>query len=295
MSHKATNWAIEQRGLKPIAKVLLWRLADRHNPDYGCFPDQASLAHDCEISRASVNRYLNELEERGLIRREQRIHPDTKKQMNTRYVLAFEPDFGTPDVVGRVSDSDTENEPSRVSENDKAVSQKPGVAVSQSCETLTSKRTSNGTGNALRAASEQVSFDDVWSAFPRRPMTNRKDAEAAFNATSEAERPRILIAAKRFHQWHIEDSAARKADPDSQLEFRVALGKWLRTGAWMEALSVPLKADPVRPSAEGVVLLPPDHPDVKAVERLRGRPVILGKSGNATLYVEEIEQARAAA
>ena len=295
MSHKATNWAIEQRGLKPIAKVLLWRLADRHNPDYGCFPDQASLAHDCEISRASVNRYLNELEERGLIRREQRLHPDTKKQMTTRYVLAFEADFGTPHVASRVSDSDTGNEPSRVSESDKAVSQKAAVAVSQSCETLTSNRTSNGTGKALRDTSEQVSFGEVWNAYPRRPMTNRKEAEAAFSALGTSEHPRLLIAAKRFHQWHIEDSAARKADPASQLEFRTGLGRWIRSGVWVEALSVPLKSDPVPPLANGLVVLTPDHPVFAAVERLRGRKVPLGQSGRATFRIEEIEQARAAA
>ncbi|WP_323015810.1 helix-turn-helix domain-containing protein [Devosia sp.] len=295
MSHKATNWAIEQRGLKPIAKVLLWRLADRHNPDYGCFPDQASLAHDCEISRASVNRYLNELEERGLIRREQRIHPDTKKQMNTRYVLAFEDDFGTPDVASRVSDSDTENEPSRVSENAEAVSQKQGVAVSQSCETLTSKGTSNLTGNALRAASERVDFDLAWKAFPHRPMPNRTAAVKAWDALSDEETVRCFTAIKRFARWHVEDSEARGVDPKAQLEFRPGMGRWIGTGAWVEALTVPLKSDPVPPLANGLVVLTPDHPDFIAVERLRGRKIPLGQSGRATFRIEEIEQARAAA
>jgi hypothetical protein len=51
MSHDATNWAIKQRGLKPTTKIVLWHLCDRFNPDYGCFPSQARLAHDCEISR----------------------------------------------------------------------------------------------------------------------------------------------------------------------------------------------------------------------------------------------------
>jgi hypothetical protein len=51
MSHEATNWAIKQRGLKPTTKIVLWHLCDRFNPDYGCFPSQARLAHDCEISR----------------------------------------------------------------------------------------------------------------------------------------------------------------------------------------------------------------------------------------------------
>ena len=38
MSHKATVWAIQQRGLKPATKIVLWFLCDRHNPDFGCFP-----------------------------------------------------------------------------------------------------------------------------------------------------------------------------------------------------------------------------------------------------------------
>ena len=33
MSHKATVWAIQQRGLKPATKIVLWFLCDRHNPD----------------------------------------------------------------------------------------------------------------------------------------------------------------------------------------------------------------------------------------------------------------------
>ena len=36
MSHKATLWAIEQRGLKPTTKIVLWHLCDRFNPDFGC-------------------------------------------------------------------------------------------------------------------------------------------------------------------------------------------------------------------------------------------------------------------
>ena len=44
MSQAATNWAIQQRGLKPATKIVLWFLCDRHNPDFGCFPTQARLA-----------------------------------------------------------------------------------------------------------------------------------------------------------------------------------------------------------------------------------------------------------
>lgn len=97
MSHEATSWAVKLRGLKPTAKVILWHLADRHNPDHGCFPSQARLAYDAEVSRATLNRHLDDLEAMGLIRRIRSIDPRTKRQNATRYVLAFEDGFSGDD------------------------------------------------------------------------------------------------------------------------------------------------------------------------------------------------------
>lgn len=99
MSHEATNWAIKQRGLKPTTKIVLWHLCDRFNPDYGCFPSQVRLAHDCEISRSTLNEHLGQLEATGLLRRVPRIDPVTKRQMQTRYILGFEQGFTPADVV----------------------------------------------------------------------------------------------------------------------------------------------------------------------------------------------------
>lgn len=93
MSHAATHWAIQQRGLKPTTKIVLWHLCDRFNPDFGCFPSQEQLADDCEISRSTLNEHLALLETAGLIRRVQRLNPSNKRQMPTRYILAFEPGF----------------------------------------------------------------------------------------------------------------------------------------------------------------------------------------------------------
>lgn len=150
MSHDATNWAIKVKGLKPIARIVLWHLADCHNPSMGCFPSQEYLAEHCEISRASVNRCLDDLEQRSLLRRQARVHPDTKRQLPTRYFLACEKDFHAQDVASRVSGLDTgpalesgaqvggpavENSESRVS--------KTGGAVSHSSETLTFKEPIN--------------------------------------------------------------------------------------------------------------------------------------------------------
>ena len=94
MSHKATSWAIQQRGLMPVTKLVLWYLCDRHNPDFGCFPSQDQLAADAEISRASLNVHLQKLESAGLIRRHRRHSEDTHRRKSTRYLLGFEDDFG---------------------------------------------------------------------------------------------------------------------------------------------------------------------------------------------------------
>jgi hypothetical protein len=97
MSHEATNWAIRQRGLKPTTRIVLWHLCDRFNPDYGCFPSQDRLADDCEISRSTLNAHLALLEAAGLLRRVPRLHPVTRRQMPTRYILGFEPGFAPDD------------------------------------------------------------------------------------------------------------------------------------------------------------------------------------------------------
>lgn len=94
MSHRATNWAIVQRGLKPAVKIVLWYLCDRHNKDHGCFPSQETLVEDCEVSRPTLNRHLAELEELRLIRRVQRSDRKTRKQKSTMYLFAF--DFEDP-------------------------------------------------------------------------------------------------------------------------------------------------------------------------------------------------------
>ena len=110
MSHEATNWAIKQRGLKPTTKIVLWHLCDRFNPDYGCFPSQDRLAEDCEISRSTLNEHLGQLEAAGLLRRVPRLHPVTKRQMPTRYILGFEPGFTphVPDPCPETGHGDTE-------------------------------------------------------------------------------------------------------------------------------------------------------------------------------------------
>lgn len=124
MSHGATNWAIQQRGLKPATKVVLWHLCDRHNKDTGrCDPSQEQLADDAEMSRATVNRHLEVLEDKGLIRRVRRFDRGTGHRERTFYRLAFDTNLA-------MSQNDTretpENQGDPMSQNEtRSMSQKP--------------------------------------------------------------------------------------------------------------------------------------------------------------------------
>jgi len=93
MSHAATNWAIQQRGLKPATKIVLWFLCDRHNPDFGCFPTQARLAEDAKMSISALNDHLATLESLGLIHRIRVKDLRTHRRLPTRYILGFEQGF----------------------------------------------------------------------------------------------------------------------------------------------------------------------------------------------------------
>lgn len=267
MSHRATSWAVQQRGLKPAVKILLWHLADRHNVDNGCFPNQSMLASDCEMSRATVNRHLDELERGGLIRRVPRVDPDTKRQLSTRYILAFEDDFEPLHVEGRVSNLDTEpclkNGESRVSNIDNP--------VSQSCETLTCKGTRKEPGSPLA----RVAFDEIWEAFPRNPVSRSMDALPVWNGVPDTDTHAALAGAVRFSAWFREEAGRRREDYEDRLTFAPTLANWLRKRGWVQALSLKVKSQPLDAAALDQI----EYVDrisqpalFEACERVRGKP-----------------------
>ena len=116
MSHKATAWAFDQRGLRPAAKLVLVYLADCHNAHTRrCDPMQETLAAHCEMSRSTVNLHLKNLEERRLIKRIQRTNKHTKKQKSTFYILGCDENL-TQDIEKPVSENRTRDLGGAVSE-----------------------------------------------------------------------------------------------------------------------------------------------------------------------------------
>lgn len=266
---------------KDVHMRVLLKLGSHTNNRGWCEVNQKKLGEAIGKSRETVNRAIRDLCEMGyLMKREQRTKANGRTISQYR-VLMDRPDT-TPDVDPPV----------------KSTSQ--GVVTPKDhnpCDEATSQHNDPSSNDhpSLRSDCERVSFDEVWDEFPQRPGANRTEAKREFARLTDDESRRCLVAAKRFAQWHVEDAEARKVEPDAQLQFRPGMGKWIRTGAWVEALHIPLKSDPVPPGPNGLIVLPGDHPDVRAVEKMRGKPFVLGKSGKVTLRAEEIEQARAMA
>ena len=130
MSHAATNRAIQQRGLKPATKIVLWFLCDRHNPDFGCFPTQARLAEDAAMSISARNEHLATLEDLGLIHRIRAHDPRSHRRQPTRYILGLEAEFPQeppPESGDNFVKIMEENDDPSPESPDGAISRFPGV------------------------------------------------------------------------------------------------------------------------------------------------------------------------
>lgn len=192
MSHKATNWAIQQRGLRPAAKLVLWHLCDRFHPDNGCFPSQATLADDCELSRSSLNDQLAELEAAKLIRRE-RQHGAGNKRQATRYRLAFEPDFDD------VKEAEPCPEIGHGSMSENHLKPCPNLAeshVRNSDTNLVREPVKEPIERDARASDEE--FERARKAWPTGFTDSREDALAAWLALPAADRTEALTEIPRF-------------------------------------------------------------------------------------------------
>lgn len=284
MSIQAVAFVLDTHVPEVSAKMLLVCLANAHNHTTGlCCPSVARLSEESSMSRRSVQRWLKWLTETGLIETVETSDESGRQKANEYRIVGFGRGANlTPSPRGRGVIVDT-------GEGD------TGDALGGDTVGTPLKKPEENRKKEREQASTRVSFERILEAFPCRPMMNRTDALGAYSELSDDETARVLIAAQRYCRWHVEDAQTRNETPQAALEYRIGLGKWIRSGAWVEALTIPLKSDPVPPAANGLVVLASDHADFIAVQKLRGKPIMVGNSGKATFRIEEIEQARAQA
>lgn len=221
MSHDATNWAIKQRGIKPALKVVLWNLCDRYHPDNGCFPSQDTLAADCEVPRSTLNVYLDELEKKGLIAREQRRQRGSQRQERTRYYFPFEPDFERFSAQENSPEEDRPSPETGHGDEGQAVSRNAGEPSPENGES----RVQNLDSNPVR---EPV----------KEPVRERESASAM--GGQEEESP--VAIERAFKRWYptwptyVDDSEPKARLAWQRLSPQERLKAAEMTGAYLEAV-----------------------------------------------------------
>ncbi|AHD09517.1 helix-turn-helix domain-containing protein [Phaeobacter gallaeciensis] len=169
MSHKAVSWALEQRHLKPGPWIVLIQLADRHNKDtLQCDPDQKLIAADCNMSRATVNRHLEDLEHTGLIRRIPRVNPRTNKALSTFYILGLNFD-NPPEVEFAVSQNET-RKPKGQKEN-------KGASRVSNCDTAPSLKNADSRVSKIAIPESQIETQTLVN----KPVREHCAADAPHN------------------------------------------------------------------------------------------------------------------
>lgn len=78
MSNKQVARVWDMRGLPAHLKLPLLRLADHANSEGLCFPGQASLARDCDVSERSIRYALDHLDRLGLVEKVRRRRRSTQ-------------------------------------------------------------------------------------------------------------------------------------------------------------------------------------------------------------------------
>lgn len=216
MSRVATTWALEQRGLKPAAKIVLIQLADHHNKDTGqCNPRIGLLAEECEMSRATVFRYLNELEERGLIERVEGTR-EGGGRTSSHYTLKMEASFAVEGSQNETPPRLNLTHPPSQNETDPVSPVRPP----------------NRTGN-INQGSEHAARDMLVR------VLSPETADAFLAHRKALRKPVTPEAAKR-----LATKLAQCADPDAAVSLSIENG-W--TGVFPERQAAP-RASPRRPS-----------------------------------------------
>lgn len=232
MSHKATNWAISQRGLKPASKLILWHLSDCHNSHTGrCDPSQDRLAYDCEVSRSTLNLHLTDLENRGMIQRQRRYDKAKKTQETTFYILGFD----LPE---------TQNEVYPMSENRtrKAVSEKPSKPCPKKAESRVLKSDTNPVREPViepcAETRNKIGFDEFWKIYPRA-RNQLRSAELFKAAVSDGTPPEWIIRSAK--SYAIENR-------ENEKKYIAYSDNWLDGERWKDFASKPEQTEKPDPA-----------------------------------------------
>ena len=203
MSTKAVVWALHSPDLTDGEFRVLINLADRHNPDLGCFPSIRKVAEDCNNkSRSSIFNHLNSLEKKGFIKRIKRCRPDGQQTSN-EYILYLDKGVQDLDTGGA----------------------KSGLGCIQNMDTNNHITNNHITKPILRSI--ELGFKEFWDVYPRK--VGRANAEKAFSKASQSVGVDKILDAVRPYA---------KSVSHKEKKFIPHPATWLNQGRWDDDIEI---------------------------------------------------------
>ena len=200
MSHYMTALAMQQKGLKAPAKIVLYWIADHHNSETeACFPSLSTLAEECEMSKRAVQGHIDTLEQSGVVTRVQRKRSNGSQTSNGyRLNLTKQPWQNLPPPLAESASPPWQNLP-------------PHNLGSNNLGSITSK--------------DMSIFDDLWKMYPKKvgKGTARKALAKAITKTPADKIQHSLALFVR--SWGNQDN-----------KFMPHLATWLNGERWDDEL-----------------------------------------------------------
>jgi len=204
MSHYMTALAMQQTGLKPATKIVLYWIADHYNHEtHACFPSHKRLSVLCEMSRQSVINHIAILQEKGLLEATNRTR-DNGSNTSCEYKLLLESDdvknIDTPStdfLHGDVNLFNTHN--------------------------LVNNNLVNETNDVLTNDEFTTNFEIFWQSYPKK--TGKQYAKKAFaKAIKGTESGKIICACYAYAKLCKEENRPKK--------YTLNPATWLNGGHW---------------------------------------------------------------
>ena len=238
-----TALAMQQTGIKPHAKIVLYWLADHHNGESGlCFPSLNTLARLCQMTRATVVVHLDGLEAAGLIEREQRRR-DNGSQASTAYVLRLIPAQDQPSPAPKKARGTVQNLNSPCSNSIQGTVQNLNSLnlgtsnLGNEQEPQTPKSIEDSREQADRPKPDESLFDAFWASYPTAPRkTDRPKAREAFWSIVHGKHVGIPRTAASVIVAGAAAYAATRPDP----QFVPLPTTWLNGERWQQHQNQPV-------------------------------------------------------
>lgn len=217
MSVEAITWAIRFDAQNATEKAILLVLANYASGDGECFPGQQSIAKQAACGERTVRRILDSLEERGVIRRDERRRRDGTRSSDTIILVDFQQ---AANMSGSRSSTGHPVQTNRPSCPDQPATVAGPTTFEPSGDT---------SGDTARVRTPpptdfKIRFDEFWKAFPDGP--NKGSPKLAMShfrrlwLDDGVDPERLIRAAKAY--------AETRDDP----KYAHAGWRWLNDGHW---------------------------------------------------------------